>query len=89
MTTVKRQGGIIQIHDNRITQLTENVSKTKYCIKHAKNWKEKKRCLNVAQQAKKNAQILLKTQESADECWKCKIVLQKVPKRCPAQSGQA
>ena len=52
MITVKRQSGIIQIHDNRITRLTENVSKTKYCIKHAKNCKEKNRCLNVAQQAK-------------------------------------
>ena len=32
MSTVRRQGGIIQIHDyNRITRLTENVSKTKYC----------------------------------------------------------
>ena len=42
MITVKRQSGIIQIHDNRITRLTENVSKTKYCIKHAKNCQEKK-----------------------------------------------
>ena len=25
------------IHDNRITWLTENVSKTKYCIKHVEN----------------------------------------------------
>ena len=24
---------------------------------------------------RKNAQILLKSQESAQECWKCKIVL--------------
>ena len=54
-----------------------------------KTVKKKERCLNVAQQAKKNAQILLKTQESADECWKCKIVLQKVPKKSPAQSGHA
>ena len=30
MTTVRRQGEIIQIHDDRITRLTENVSKTKY-----------------------------------------------------------
>ena len=37
MTTVGRQGGIIQIHDNRITWLTENVSKTKYYIKHVEN----------------------------------------------------
>ena len=50
MTTVRRQGGIIQIHDNRITQLTENVSKTKYCIKNEENCKKK--CLNVAQKAK-------------------------------------
>ena len=27
-------------------------------------------------QKKKKAQILLKSQESAQECWKCKIVLQ-------------
>ena len=42
MTTVRRQGGIIQIHDyhNSITRLTENVSKTKYCIKHVENCKK-------------------------------------------------
>ena len=68
MTTVRRQGEIIQIHDNRITQLTKNVSKTKY-------WKIVKKCLNVAQKAQ-NSQILLTSQESAQECWKCKIVLQ-------------
>ena len=68
MTTVKRQGEIIQIDDNRITQLTENVSKTKY-------WKIVKKCLNVAQKAQKS-QILLTSQESTEECWKCKIVLQ-------------
>ena len=51
MTTVRRKGGIIQIHDNRITRLTENVSKTKYCIKNVENCKKK--CLNVAQKAKK------------------------------------
>ena len=49
MTTVRRHGGIIQIHDNRITWLTENVSKTKYCIKHVE--KCKKKCLNFAQKA--------------------------------------
>ena len=26
---------------------------------------------------RKNAEILLKSQESAQECWRCKIVLQK------------
>ena len=87
MITVKRQSGIIQIHDNRITRLTENVSKTKYCIKHAKNCKEKKQVLKCCPTSE--IQILLKTQKSAHECWKCKIVLQKVPKRCPAQSGHA
>ena len=50
MTSVRRQGGIIQIHDNRITQLTENVSKAKYCIKNEENCKKK--CLNVAPKAK-------------------------------------
>ena len=40
----------------------------------------KNKCLNVAQKAKKKkAQILLKSQEIAQECWKCKIVLQ-IPK---------
>ena len=69
MTTVGRQGEIIQIHDNRITRLTENVSKTKY-------WKSvKKVLLNVTQKAQ-NSQILFTSQESAQECWKCKIVLQ-------------
>ena len=41
--TVKRiimQGGIIQIHDNRISWLTENVSKTKCCFKHVENCKK-------------------------------------------------
>ena len=71
MTTVKRQGGIIQIHDNRITRFTENVSHTKYYIKHAKNCKEKKKVLKCCPTSEKNAQILLKTQESAHECWKC------------------
>ena len=41
MATVRRQGGIIQIHDNRITWLTENVSKTKYYIKHMEYCKKK------------------------------------------------
>ena len=41
MTTVRQQGGIIPIYDKRINQLTENVSKTKYCIKHVKNCKKK------------------------------------------------
>ena len=36
----------------------------------------KNKCLNVAQKAKKKAQILLKSQESAQESWKCKIVRQ-------------
>ena len=76
MTTVRRQCGIIQTHHNRITRLTENVPKTKYCIKHLENCKKK--CLNVAQKAK-SAQILLKSQESSQKCWKCKI----------AQSGHA
>ena len=49
MTTVRRQGGIIQIHDDRITRLTENVSKTKYCIKHVENCKKK--CLGHANKA--------------------------------------
>ena len=42
MATVRRQGGIIQIHDNRITWLTQNVSKTKYYIQHMEYCKKKK-----------------------------------------------
>ena len=64
MTTVRRQGGIIQIHDNRITRLTENVSKTKNCIKQVKKCKKKKKksstvarktkkCSNFAQKSRK------------------------------------
>ena len=51
---------------------SENVSKIKYCIKHMENCKKKvppKKCLNVAP-------LLLKSQESAQECWNCEIVLQ-------------
>ena len=80
MITVWRQVGIIEIHNIRITRLTENLSKTKYCIKHVENCKKKKKCLNVAQKAEK-AEILLKSQESAHKCWRCKIVLQKCRKR--------
>ena len=36
----------------------------------------KKKCLNVAQKWEKMLQILLKSQESTQECWKCEIVLQ-------------
>ena len=42
MTTVRGQGIIIQIHDNRIARVPENVSKTKYCIKQAENCKKKR-----------------------------------------------
>ena len=37
---------------------------------------------------RKNAQILLKSQESAQESWKCKIVLQ-IRKSAETQSGHA
>ena len=40
MITVRRQGGFIQIHDNR-DRLPENVSKAKYCIKQVENCKKK------------------------------------------------
>ena len=51
MITIRRQGGFIQIHDNR-DRLPENVSKAKYCIRQVENCKKK--CLeNVAQTAKK------------------------------------
>ena len=40
MITVTRQGGFIQIHDNR-DRLPENVSKAKYCIKQVENCKKK------------------------------------------------
>ena len=62
MTTVGRQGGIIQIHDNRITWLTENVSKTKYYIKHMEYCKKK--CSQwMLRKKRKNGQILLKSHE--------------------------
>ena len=54
-------------YDNRITRLTENVSKTKNCIKHVKNCKKK--CLNVAQKAKKCSDFAQKSR-------KCSIVLE-------------
>ena len=40
MITVRRQGGFIQIHDNR-DRLPQNVSKAKYCIKQVENCKKK------------------------------------------------
>ena len=40
MITIRRQGGFIQIHDNR-DRLPENVSKAKYCIKQVENCKKK------------------------------------------------
>ena len=73
MITVRRQGGFIQIHDNR-DRLPENVSKAKYCITQVENCK-KKSAQKMLPKKRKNAQILLKSQESAQECWKCKIVL--------------
>ena len=54
-------------YDNRITRPTENVSKTKNCIKHVKNCKKK--CLNVAQKAKKCSNFAQKSR-------KCSIVLE-------------
>ena len=59
-------------------------------------WKiVKKKCLNVAQEAV--APLLLQSQEGAQECWKCEIVLQirrsadKVPSAvgtCLARGGE-
>ena len=67
MITVRRQGGFIQIHDNR-DRLPENVSKAKYCIKQVENCKKK--CLeNVAQKAKKCS-------NSAQKSRKCSRVLE-------------
>ena len=34
------------------------------------------KCAEMFPKKRKNAQILLKSQLSAQECWKCKIVLQ-------------
>ena len=58
MITVRRQGGIIQIHDKRITRLSEDVSKTKYCIKNEEN--RKKKVLKFCPKSKKNAKIPLR-----------------------------
>ena len=67
MITIRRQGGFIQIHDNR-DRLPENVSKAKYCIKQVENCKKK--CLeNVAQTAKKCS-------NSAQKSRKCSRVLE-------------
>ena len=52
-------------------------------VKHVENCKKK--CLNVAQKGK-NAQILLRSQESAQECWKVKKVLQ-IRKSAPGWRG--
>ena len=70
MKTVRRQGGIIQIRDKRITQLTERQTIV------FNMWKVvKKKCLNESQKVKKRS-YLLKSQESAQQCWEFKIVLQ-------------
>ena len=71
MITVWRQGGFIQIHNR--DRLPENVSKTKYGIKQMENCK--KSAQKMLPKKRKNAQILLKSQESTQECWKCKTVL--------------
>ena len=57
MTTVRQQGGIIQIHDNRLTRLTKNVSKTKYCIKHVENCKKLLECRRASTQGLKKAAV--------------------------------
>ena len=50
----------------------------------------KKKCLNVSQKVKKRS-YLLKSQESAQQCWEFKIVLQirKSAEKVPGQSGHA
>ena len=68
MTTVRGQGIIIQIHDNRIARVPENVSKTKYCIKQVENCKKKKgllkccpkgeKCSNSAQKSTNCSRVL-------------------------------
>ena len=47
------------------------------------------KCHEMFLKKRKHDQILLKSQLSARECWKCKIVLQIIWKRYPAQSEQA
>ena len=51
--------------------------------------KKKLKCLIVAQKVK-NAQFLLKSQESVQECWKCKILLQiqKSAEKVPSTIGK-
>ena len=71
MTTVRRQGGIIQIHNNRITRLTENVSKTKNCIKQVKKCKKKKG-LTVARKTKKCSNFAQKSRKCSINAGKCK-----------------
>ena len=76
MTTFRGQGGIIQILDNRISR--RGLLKTFRRQNIELNmWKiAKKNCFNVAPKKRNNAQILLKSQERTQECWKCKIALQ-------------
>ena len=60
MKTVRRQGGIIQIRDTRITQLTERQNIAfNMC---------KKKCLNVAQKVEKRS-------HSAQKSRKCSTLL--------------
>ena len=62
---------------------TENVSKTNGKWKILENCEK---CAEMFSKELKNAQILLKSQ-SAQECWKCKIVC--APKNCSVQWGRA
>ena len=57
MTTVRRQGTIIQIHDNRLTRLTENIAKTKYCIKHMEICKKVLKFTRASTQSLKKAAV--------------------------------
>ena len=52
-------------------------------------WKIVKKFAEMFPKKRANAQILFKSPISAQECWKCKIVLQirKRAEKCPAQYG--
>ena len=66
MITVTRQGGFIQIHDNR-DRLPENVSKAKYCIKQVENCKKKvlRRCCPKSEKMLKFCSKVKKVLKSA------------------------
>ena len=61
MTTVRRQGEIIQIHDNNYSALVKTFRRQNIALDI---WKIVKQCLNVAQKAKKCSNSVQKSRNS-------------------------